>query len=262
MFIDLLAGCCYFLSSAINPFLYSLLSKRFRRGFHDLTHKIIESLRYRSSSASRENQVNHQVVARPSTLPNNFSFCYKERQVKNRNTLKRHFNLPNSSVVYNDNDLRDHQMLELKMQEISDQNKNNSLGYKSSIDGLSEQNQVTIEKFNYDDIKKSGSMIKQKKKHLNCKYKVVFKSQSNQQGTTLIVNAKNEKSTIIPRYRGTNDLRLIGTTSSSSVASSVVYINGYQPKTRHVKFHSLSEEKCDRKKASLCPFSCQQCSEV
>ena len=29
-------GCCYFLSAVVNPFLYSLLSKRFRRGFHDL----------------------------------------------------------------------------------------------------------------------------------------------------------------------------------------------------------------------------------
>ena len=242
--------------------MYSLLSKRFRRGFHDLTHKIIENLRYRPSSATLENQVNHQVVARASTLPNNFSFCFKERQVNNRNTLKRHFDIPNSSVAYNDHDLRGHHMVELKMQEINNQNQKKSLGYKSSTDGAYEHNQVTIEKLNYDDTEKIGSMRKQKKKHLNCKYKVVFKSQSNQQGTTLILNAKNEKNTIIPRYSGTNDLRHIGTTSSSLVASSVTYINGYQSKTRQVKFNSLSDEKCNRKKASLCPFSCQQCSEV
>ena len=30
------SGCCYFLSAVVNPFLYSLLSKRFRRGYHDL----------------------------------------------------------------------------------------------------------------------------------------------------------------------------------------------------------------------------------
>ena len=30
------AGGCYYLSSTANPFLYSLLSKRFRRGFHDV----------------------------------------------------------------------------------------------------------------------------------------------------------------------------------------------------------------------------------
>ena len=242
--------------------MYSLLSKRFRRGFHDLTHKIIEKLRYRSSTATRENRVNHQVVARASTLPNNFSFCFKDRQVNNRNTLKRHFNLSNSSVAYNDNDVRGNQIMELKMQEIDNPNKKNSLGYKSSTDGSYDYNQVTIEKLNHDDIEKIRVMRKQKKKHLNCKYKVVFKSQSNQQGTTLIVNAKNEKNIIIPRYSGTNDLRHIGTTSSSLVASSVTYINGYQSKTRQVKFNSLSDEKCNRKKASLCPFSCQQCSEV
>ena len=30
------SGGCYYLSSTANPFLYSLLSKRFRRGFHDV----------------------------------------------------------------------------------------------------------------------------------------------------------------------------------------------------------------------------------
>jgi hypothetical protein len=36
IFSLLLAGGCYYLSSTVNPFLYSLLSKRFRRGFHDV----------------------------------------------------------------------------------------------------------------------------------------------------------------------------------------------------------------------------------
>ena len=34
------SGCCFFLSSVVNPFLYSLLSKRFRRGYQDLIIKI------------------------------------------------------------------------------------------------------------------------------------------------------------------------------------------------------------------------------
>ena len=38
-------GCCYYLSSAINPFLYSLLSKRFRNGFHDLKYKCFSKFR-------------------------------------------------------------------------------------------------------------------------------------------------------------------------------------------------------------------------
>ena len=34
--ISRFSGGCYYLSSTVNPFLYSLLSKRFRRGFHDV----------------------------------------------------------------------------------------------------------------------------------------------------------------------------------------------------------------------------------
>ena len=36
----IILGCFYYLSAAINPFLYSLLSKRFRRGFCDLKTKV------------------------------------------------------------------------------------------------------------------------------------------------------------------------------------------------------------------------------
>ena len=35
-----LLGCSYFLSSAVNPFLYGLFSKRFRQGYHDLRIKL------------------------------------------------------------------------------------------------------------------------------------------------------------------------------------------------------------------------------
>ena len=33
------SGACYYLSSTINPFLYSLLSVRFRRGFQDVLRR-------------------------------------------------------------------------------------------------------------------------------------------------------------------------------------------------------------------------------
>ena len=36
----LFLGCSYFLSSAVNPFLYGLFSKRFRQGYHDLRTKL------------------------------------------------------------------------------------------------------------------------------------------------------------------------------------------------------------------------------
>ena len=38
--LNIYLGCFYYLSTAINPFLYSLLSKRFRRGFCDLKTKV------------------------------------------------------------------------------------------------------------------------------------------------------------------------------------------------------------------------------
>ena len=38
--ILLLSGIAFFTNATINPFLYSLLSKRFRRGFEDLREKI------------------------------------------------------------------------------------------------------------------------------------------------------------------------------------------------------------------------------
>lgn len=40
MALFIILGCFYYLSAAINPFLYSLLSKRFRRGFCDLQTKV------------------------------------------------------------------------------------------------------------------------------------------------------------------------------------------------------------------------------
>ena len=40
MALFIIVGCFYYLSAAINPFLYSLLSKRFRRGFCDLQTRV------------------------------------------------------------------------------------------------------------------------------------------------------------------------------------------------------------------------------
>ena len=48
-------GCSYYLSSAINPFLYSLLSKRFRNGFSDLKNQFFKRLQnlFHRSTLSR-----------------------------------------------------------------------------------------------------------------------------------------------------------------------------------------------------------------
>ena len=257
-------GCCYFLSSAINPFLYSLLSKRFRRGFHDLTHKVVKNWRNRSSTASRENQNAHrQALAQASTLPNNFSFCFKNRQVNNRNVLKRHFNLPNTSVVQSDYDSKMHQNLEFEMQGVKNKNLSNSLGYKSSSDGLSasQSKQVPVDKLNYKDVEEIAALLNLKKKQLNCKYKVVFRSNLNQKGTTLIINtSKAEKN--IPRCSGIHDLRYVGTNSTSTTSSSVIYLHGGQALDKNLKFNSVAEERSNKNKLFLSTLSYQSCREV
>ena len=66
-------GCCYYLNSAINPFLYSLLSKRFRRGFHDLTRKILKlyqkhSFKISSKGAHRQGSNNTPIPNIPSSM--------------------------------------------------------------------------------------------------------------------------------------------------------------------------------------------------
>ena len=193
-------------------------------------------------------------------LPNNFSFCLKDRQVHNRNALKRHFNLPISAVIQSDSDLKVHQMLEKERQRIHDQNKSNSLGYKSSFDGFSEPKQVTIERLKIEDVKKITSTLKQKKNHLNCRYRVVFKSQSSRQKTTLIVN--NCAQTPIPRCSGINDLRKVGSTSMSLVASSATLSKGTQTKERHRNFYSISDEKSRKSKPFLSTLSCQPCEDA
>ena len=67
------------LSSAINPFLYSLLSKRFRRGFHDLKRRYIYPL------------LGKRVVTVPVSNPNNLSFRGHPRLLRMRGAALRHF---------------------------------------------------------------------------------------------------------------------------------------------------------------------------
>ena len=84
MYLNLyFSGCCYFLSSAINPFLYSLLSKRFRRGFHDLKYKLLRHCRLVPSRTSNSRlSYGRQQGTRPiMSLRNKQSFRFKSRQL-------------------------------------------------------------------------------------------------------------------------------------------------------------------------------------
>ena len=76
----LFLGCCYLLSSAINPFLYSIFSKRFRRGFYDLIN----------GCCKRQEKEGKRPL-------NNIPKASKHRnQVVNRQAMLRHFDIGSS----------------------------------------------------------------------------------------------------------------------------------------------------------------------
>ena len=73
-FYILISGCCYLLNSAINPFLYSIFSKRFRRGFYALIcwknspffkrHPVGNSLNHKLTRSNRHVRGNRVVNRR------------------------------------------------------------------------------------------------------------------------------------------------------------------------------------------------------
>ena len=224
---------------------------------------MIKNWRNRSSSASRDNQNNRHVLAQASTMPNHFSFSFKNRQVNNRTAIKRHFDLPYSSVIQSDNDLNMNQSFEHEMHGIESQKSRHSHGYKCSSDELStmNSNHDKEEKLKYEDNDKNALFLRRNKRNLNCKYKVVFKSHSNHHGTTLIVNADRAAKNI-PRCSGINDLRSVGTTSTSLQSSSVVHTNRSKMNGRNDNFHSVTDERSNKSKKFLSSLSFQTCREI
>lgn len=83
---DLFSGCCYLLNPAINPFLYSIFSKRFRRAFLDLAFK---------SNIRCFNQNDEDRIAVTSTRRHDKHKPYN--QVINRQAMLRHFDLKTSN---------------------------------------------------------------------------------------------------------------------------------------------------------------------
>ena len=78
-------GCCYLLNSAINPFLYSIFSKRFRRGFADL----LRSMKWKCCEKRGDAESN--VI----TTPENNN--HRGAQVVNQNIIRRHLGIISSS---------------------------------------------------------------------------------------------------------------------------------------------------------------------
>ena len=60
--MDVIIGVGYYLSSCVNPLLYSVMSKRFRRGFHDM-------FRSRSHSNNNMNLMAAAAVANGTAMP-------------------------------------------------------------------------------------------------------------------------------------------------------------------------------------------------
>jgi hypothetical protein len=110
----LFLGCFYLLSSAINPFLYSLFSKRFRRGFYDLIYKG-KSCNYGAPTERPGKPAgNNQNVDNPENIlarynSNNDMVVimnirggYNGKQIITRKALRRHFNVEVSSTNLGD----------------------------------------------------------------------------------------------------------------------------------------------------------------
>ena len=245
-------GCCYFLHSAINPFLYSLLSKRFRRGFHDLSNRI-KNCRNQPATASREHQIVHHAP-----IPENVSFCINNRHGTNRNVMKRHYNLAKSSGAQSDNDTKLHHKLLFEMQGIASHGSYNSHGNRISTYPLCEaqRKQINLEAVNVENTVIDAPELKHRNKQLKCKYKIVFKRQSNQRLNNSIEVETNADKTI-PRCSGTNDLRNVGASSASSGAQSCDCFKGTHLKGGIVKFRSVSEGKSKTQKHNLSSVSCK-----
>lgn len=236
-------GCCYFLSSAVNPFLYSLLSKRFRRGFEDIKHKLLrnwQNLTSRNSSTA-DNRNTRTVPKKLAPLPNNYSFRFNNKKVQSRNALKRHFELVSSSIVKLDDKPLG---LELEMQSIAHGANQSVKDCSSSPSGLPlphvDNDYQRIADLKKNDVDKIACMLKSNKsERLKCKYKVMFKTTYNTD-TTVIVNPSGIKKGSckpnIPRCPRMNDLRNVGTSPS------VVYITGHRSKRGYTSYNSIAEE--------------------
>ena len=247
-------GCCYFLSSAINPFLYSLLSKRFRRGFHDLKRKVITGWRSRifHRTLSRDNNDACHTPGPFPSLPNNYSFRCNTKPIHNRNALKRHFDIPLSLAAKCEDENQSEENQAMEMQGIVLPNGiRNGRGYTAILTSPPYNGKISqkAEELHNCEVEQIACMLKRNDEPLNCKYKVVFKTRENAD-TRVIVNPrktrKEERKKNIQRCTGMNDLTNVG--GASSTSSSAVYVTGHKGILGHTSYNSVPEDKliCNR----------------
>ena len=218
------SGCCYFLSSAINPFLYSLLSKRFRRGFHDLKYKLLRDCRLVSSRTSNSRlSYGRQQGTRPiMSMRNKQSFRFKSRQIPAQNTVNRLVDRPTTS--YSENNTKSchkrKESLEIEMfrvaNEINSYWKYNSNPHSGTIpiemiENKRDENEFNpnIENENPVELSSSQKQIPQ----TDCKYTGLFKPNSKDYNPCVArVKNRRKKTTQkrIPRCECMIDLRSVG----------------------------------------------------
>ena len=89
----------------LNPFLYCLLSKRFRRGFHDLKERITEwwaaNISSHQSSSTPESSYRANFIARPfMSLPNPQDSSEFQIRERTKNALVWNTEVPRATIIH------------------------------------------------------------------------------------------------------------------------------------------------------------------
>lgn len=228
MYLSLLfVGCCYFLSSAVNPFLYSLLSKRFRRGFHDLKYKILLYLRIVSSRpTTRRVRYGRQLGTRPIwSIRNNQSISFQKRQPKTQTAPNSYFARPTSSSKnYSELHHKRNESIEIEMLRVANVI-NNRCNHNCSpvADAIPveiieyNEKETELEQTNetFKKLKPCSSQTQAPKMKSN--YIVLYKPDSKDDAThlsTLEYKKKENAPRKIPRCECMIDLRSVGKSSA------------------------------------------------
>ena len=181
LFILAFLACCYFLSPVLNPFLYCMLSKRFRRGFHDLKQKISQKI-WSSQSSSSQECMRANYVSRPFiSLPNQPSPRFNH--TRERNTLLHHTEEPRRSFFNNFAGIRRYSLrcLDVEMIDdavaLNDELESNQVEMNPPlVPNLGEMN--GSEKYRFNDAATDSSFNRDKNKNQStkCKSKFLIKS--------------------------------------------------------------------------------------
>ena len=204
------------MSPAINPFLYCILSKRFRRGFQDLKRKVNKWFNSSSthSSSNQEAIYVHHPPTFVRSLPNYPSVRHGPKKVQTRSALLRHTEDPTN--IRNDIDIEMTGMANQR-NELDHNNDMNLVSiHKETRNGSNKS-----EEYRYKDNRSSQHNTKGSSVKENCKYKVIFKTNLNSD-TSILNNDTSRKQDYsmnrsFKRFSRLNDLRNVEVSSPSFI---------------------------------------------